>query len=91
MDERIVMCMEETYPEHEFSVKTSFDKSKDCGVFQDETVWNLKCMGWSMIIHIISDVKMIIWRRFCEMKIMWIKRRRLHRDMDMSLSMMERE
>ena len=35
-DERIVMCMEETYPEHEFLVKTSFDKSKDCGVFQDE-------------------------------------------------------
>ena len=35
-DERILMCLEETYPEHEFSVERSFDKSKDCGVFQDE-------------------------------------------------------
>ena len=44
-DERIVMCMEETYPEHEFSVKTSFDKSKDCGVFQDENGLEFKVHG----------------------------------------------
>lgn len=44
-DERIMMCMEETYPEHEFSVKTSFDKSKDCGVFQDENGLEFKVHG----------------------------------------------
>lgn len=35
-NERIVMCLEETYPEHEFSVVESFDKTADKGVFCDE-------------------------------------------------------
>lgn len=35
-DERIIMCLEETYPEHEFSVVESFDKTENKGLFCDE-------------------------------------------------------
>lgn len=35
-DERIIMCLEETYPEHQFNVIESFDKKRGIGVFSDE-------------------------------------------------------
>ena len=35
-DEIIIMCLENTYPEHKFHVVESFDKQKDEGVFADE-------------------------------------------------------
>lgn len=35
-DERVVMCLEETYPEHKFTVVKSFDKTKDRGIYADE-------------------------------------------------------
>lgn len=35
-DERIIMSLEETYPEHTFSVVESFDKKMDKGLFCDE-------------------------------------------------------
>jgi len=35
-DERVIMCLEETYPEHKFKVVESFDKSKDSGIYADE-------------------------------------------------------
>lgn len=35
-DERILMCLEEEYPEHDFSIVESFDKEKGSGIFRDE-------------------------------------------------------
>ena len=35
-DERIVMCLENAYPEHNFKVVKSFDKQKNEGLFEDE-------------------------------------------------------
>ena len=35
-DERIVMCLENAYPEHNFKVVKSFDKQKNEGIFEDE-------------------------------------------------------
>lgn len=35
-DERIIMCLQQTYPEHTFSIVTPFDKDADCGVYSDE-------------------------------------------------------
>lgn len=35
-DERIIMCLEQAYPEHAFSVVTPFNKEKDCGIYSDE-------------------------------------------------------
>lgn len=45
-DERIIMCLEQTYPEHTFHTAEPFDKSTGCGTFSDEkgiefTVGNL--------------------------------------------------
>lgn len=36
-DERIIMCLEEAYPEHKFSVSSSYDGSKGKGVYKDDT------------------------------------------------------
>lgn len=35
-DERIIMCLEEQYPRHDFSVVESFDKENGAGKFRDE-------------------------------------------------------
>lgn len=35
-DERILMCLEDTYPGHRFSTVKSFDKSIDSGIYKDE-------------------------------------------------------
>lgn len=35
-DERIVMCLEKAYPEHNFKMVKSFDKQKNEGPFEDE-------------------------------------------------------
>lgn len=35
-DERIVMCLENAYPEHHFSVISSFDESEGKGVYTDD-------------------------------------------------------
>lgn len=35
-DERIVMCLENAYPEHNFKVVKSFDKQRNEGLFEDE-------------------------------------------------------
>lgn len=35
-DERIIMCLQQTYPEHTFNIVTPFDKDADCGVYSDE-------------------------------------------------------
>ena len=35
-DERIIMCLQQTYPEHTFSIVTPFDKDADCGEYSDE-------------------------------------------------------
>lgn len=35
-DERIIMSLQDTYPEHKFSVVESFDKKKNEGIFADE-------------------------------------------------------
>lgn len=35
-DERIVMCLENAYPEYNFKVVKSFDKQKNEGLFEDE-------------------------------------------------------
>ena len=35
-DERIIMCLEQAYPEHAFRVVTPFNKEKDCGIYSDE-------------------------------------------------------
>ena len=35
-DERIIMCLQQTYPEHTFSIVTPFDKDADCGIYSDE-------------------------------------------------------
>ena len=34
-DERIIMCLQQTYPEHTFSIVTPFDKDADCGEYSD--------------------------------------------------------
>ena len=36
-DEIIIMCLENTYPEHQFHVVKSFDEKKDEGIFADES------------------------------------------------------
>lgn len=36
-DERIIMCLEEAYPEHKFSVSSSYDRSEGKGVYEDDT------------------------------------------------------
>ena len=35
-DERIIMCLQQTYPEHTFNIVTPFDEGEDCGVYSDE-------------------------------------------------------
>lgn len=35
-DERIVMCLENAYPEHHFSIVSSFDESEGKGVYTDD-------------------------------------------------------
>ena len=35
-DERVVMCLENAYPEYNFKVVKSFDKQKNEGLFEDE-------------------------------------------------------
>lgn len=30
------MCLQQTYPEHTFSIVTPFDKDADCGIYSDE-------------------------------------------------------
>ena len=35
-DEIIILCLEDTYPEHQFHVVDSFDEKKDEGIFADE-------------------------------------------------------
>lgn len=35
-DERIIMCLEQAYPEHTFNTVTSFDRTIDCGTYSDE-------------------------------------------------------
>lgn len=35
-DERIIMCLQQTYPEHTFNIVTPFDKDEGCGVYSDE-------------------------------------------------------
>ena len=35
-DERILMCLEETYPEHQFHIVQSYDKDSGEGLFADE-------------------------------------------------------
>ena len=35
-DERIIMCLNEEYPEHDFDVIESFNKENDSGKFEDE-------------------------------------------------------
>ena len=35
-DEKIIMCLEDTYPEHQFHVVETFDKEKDEGMYSDE-------------------------------------------------------
>lgn len=35
-DERILLCLEQAYPEHTFSIVTSFDKDTDRGIYSDE-------------------------------------------------------
>ena len=35
-DERIIMCLEEEYPEHDFVVVESFNKENDSGKFEDK-------------------------------------------------------
>ena len=35
-DERILMCLEEEYPEHDFETVESFNRETDCGIFKDE-------------------------------------------------------
>ena len=35
-DERIIMCLEEEYPEHDFVIVESYNKENDSGKFQDE-------------------------------------------------------
>ena len=36
IDEKVVMCLEDTYPEHQFYVVHSYDLSKDEGTYKDE-------------------------------------------------------
>lgn len=36
-DERIIMCLEETYPEHTFKIVESFNRNIDEGIFADES------------------------------------------------------
>lgn len=35
-DQRIIMCLQNAYPDHEFKVVKSFDKQKNEGIFEDE-------------------------------------------------------
>ena len=35
-DERIIMCLEEEYPENDFVIVESYNKENDSGKFQDE-------------------------------------------------------
>lgn len=41
-DQRIVMCLNNAYPEHNFKVVKSFDKQKNEGTFEDEKGINFK-------------------------------------------------
>ena len=44
-DERIIMCLEEEYPEHDFVVVESFNKENDSGKFEDENGMEFKVHG----------------------------------------------
>ena len=44
-DEIIIMCLEDTYPEHQFHVVESYDKQKGEGVFSDENGVEFKVMN----------------------------------------------
>ena len=44
-DERIIMCLEEEYPEHDFVVVKSFNKENDSGKFEDENGTEFKVHG----------------------------------------------
>ena len=36
-DERVIMCLELRYPEHQFTVIESFDRETECGIYADES------------------------------------------------------
>ena len=59
-DERIIMCLEEEYPEHDFVIVESYNKENDSGKFQDENGIEFTVHVWSMIYNIILDVEMTI-------------------------------
>lgn len=35
-DQRVILCLQNAYPDHEFKVVKSFDKQKNEGIFEDE-------------------------------------------------------
>lgn len=44
-DERIIMSLQDTYPEHQFTVVKSFDEKKDEGIFADENGIEFRVMN----------------------------------------------
>lgn len=52
-DERIVMCLENAYPEHNFKVVKSFDKQRNEGLFEDENGISFKVRGIIELVYIV--------------------------------------
>ena len=61
-DERIIMCLEQIYPEHTFNKVTSFDESIGYGIYSDEK--GVEISDISLAIHEILncvDVPEVNW------------------------------
>ena len=61
-DECIIMCLEQTYPEHTFNKVTSFDESIGYGIYSDEK--GVEISDISLAIHEILncvDVPEVNW------------------------------
>lgn len=52
-DERIIMCLEEVYPEHQFEVVVPYDKEVGYGIFKDDTgiEFKVRDIGYNNIYH----------------------------------------
>lgn len=48
-DQRIIMCLQNAYPDHEFKVVKSFEKQKNEGIFEDENGLEFKVRDLSLI------------------------------------------
>ena len=57
-DERIIMCLNEEYPEHDFDVIESFNKENDSGKFEDENGVEFTVHGlvYDNTYHLVAEM-----------------------------------